>query len=81
VTESGINNEPEAHVGASPAVSDEASRTRVDLLWIAAPVGTYAGLLTLVGSEKAPDAAAPDAKAWQLPLSRYLGVRIYESQS
>ena len=41
---------------------------------------THAGLLTLVGSDGDELAMRPDPSVWPLPLSRPLGVRIYESR-
>jgi len=79
VTESGISNAAaEPSEPKAPEVSDGTSSKRVGLLWIGLPVGTYAGLLTLLGTD---DGAARRAepREW-LPLSRSLGVRIYESQ-
>jgi hypothetical protein len=79
VTESGINNavdeqlEPAAVSAAPGGVA-----TRVGLMWIGAPVGTYGGLMVLLGSHS-DDIGRPDPREWPLPLSRYLHVRIYES--
>jgi len=79
VTESGINLEDEAFAVSQQAPSaDGPTSTPVGLVWIGAPVGTYAGLLVLVGSYDDPDGAR-QADGWPLPLSRELGVRIYES--
>ena len=84
VTESGINNaEPEPEPSRPPepvpeAVPQTSSSTRVGLLWIGRPVGTYAGLLTLLGSDES-DTRRSEPRDW-LPLSRSMGVRIYESQ-
>lgn len=78
VTESGINDErvapPVAWVGEST------SGEPVTLLWIGIPEGTHAGLLVLVGrnDDKPPDGDRGRA-SWPLPLSRELGVRVYES--
>lgn len=81
VTESGINNAPSEPLPAvPPAVGRNGTETRLGLLWIGLPVGTYAGLLTLLGSDGDPDVARPEPRDWPLPLSRSLGVRIYESQ-
>jgi len=51
--------------------------TPADLLWIGKPLGTHAGLLILLGSDKEP-IPRPAARTWPLPLSKFLGVRIYE---
>ncbi len=81
VTESGINSAPsEPPPAVPPAVTRHGTATRLGLLWIGQPVGTYAGLLTLVGSDEDRGAARPPPRDWPLPLSRSLGVRIYESQ-
>jgi len=75
VTESGINGaEPEP--AADPQEPGETS-TPADLLWIGKPLGTHAGLLILLGSDKEP-ITRPAARTWPLPLSKFLGVRIYE---
>ena len=80
VTESGIND-PDP-VATTPAeLRQDATATDVGLLWIGQPVGTYAGLLVLVGSRGGDDPARPDARDWPLPLSRGLGVRIYEGRA
>jgi|SRR5688572_13741570 len=79
VTESGIRNgEPEPPEPSLRGTADGNAVRRVELLWIGVPVGTYAGLLTLLGTD---DGAVrrSEPRAW-LPLSRSLGVRIYESQ-
>jgi hypothetical protein len=79
VTESGINErEPLAR---TPADHQHAGSTDVGLLWIGQPVGTDAGLLVLLGSRSDEDSARPDARDWPLPLSRSLGVRIYEGRA
>jgi hypothetical protein len=77
VTESGITSQPEAPASL-PRAGPANTAKRVGLLWIGSPVDTYAGLLTLLGTD---DGAARRAepREW-LPLSRSLGVRIYESQ-
>lgn len=80
VTESGINKaEADRQADTPRGPSAERTTTPLDLLWIGRPVGTYAGLLALVGSEE-DGTARPDPRSWPLPMSRYLGVRIYESQ-
>jgi hypothetical protein len=77
VTESGIN-------GGVPPVTLRASAREpttsraVGLIWIGAPVGTHAGLLVLLGSYDSPRAIGRDPSGWPLPLSRDLGVRVYE---
>jgi hypothetical protein len=83
VTESGINNaEPDPDPGgASPGgLSPDGHSTRLGLLWIGLPLGTYSGMLTLLGSDDDRATVRPDPRAWPLPLSRPLGVRIYESR-
>ena len=81
VTESGINNPESERPAETPRrLSSERTSTRLDLLWIGKPVGTYAGLLALVGSEEDGNSAKPDPRSWPLSMSRDLGVRIYESQ-
>ena len=78
VTESGIN----AGGGAAPVILSQGAGTTnraVGLVWIGAPVGTYAGLLVLLGSYDDPGAVGQDSSGWPLPLSRDLGVRIYEN--
>jgi hypothetical protein len=81
VTESGINDG-----GTSPVTLGEGSvaggttNRAVGLVWIGAPVGTHAGLLVLLGSYgDDPRAVGADSPGWPLPLSRDLGVRIYEN--
>lgn len=79
VTESGINNaEAEPYEPVLREVADGSTSNRVGLLWIGLPIGTYAGLLALLGSDDR-DARRSEPREW-LPLSRSLGVRIYESQ-
>ena len=77
VTESGINagGRPRSPLGESP--EEQASRA-VGLVWIGAPVDTHAGLLVLLGSYD-DNSRAGDPSGWPLPLSRDLGVRIYEN--
>jgi hypothetical protein len=76
VTESGITN-AEPPEPPPRNVADGNTSKRVGLLWIGLPVGTYAGLLTLLGTDDGVRRSEP--REW-LPLSRLLGVRIYESQ-
>lgn len=81
VTESGINNaESQPLPVAAPAKPRDGTATRLGLLWIGLPVGTYAGLLALVGSDDDRVTIRSEARDWPLPLSRELGVRIYESR-
>lgn len=78
ITGSGIND------AGDPAVLDDAheagAREAHGLLWIGAPIGSHAGLVMLLGSYGHPDLGTPVARDWPLPLSRYLGVRIYDSR-
>ena len=77
VTESGIN-EAETDPVAVPEELPVTS-TPAGLLWIGKPLGTHAGLLVLLGNDENPASAAkPAARNWPLPLSKFLGVRIYE---
>lgn len=79
VTESGINDTDSGSPSARPAdTTREGTSSALGLLWIGSPVGTYAGLLVLLGNrdERAP----PNGIDWPLPLSRQLGVRIYDSR-
>jgi hypothetical protein len=80
VTESGINTQsaPSLTFGKPTPVDGTASRP-VGLIWIGAPVGTHAGLFVLLGSYDDPRAVRPDPAGWPFPLSRQLGVRIYEN--
>jgi hypothetical protein len=78
VTESGIND---AATQAAAVPSElVATSTPAGLLWIGKPIGTHAGLLVLLGSDEEPSAARPGARQWPLPLSKFLGVRIYEGR-
>ena len=81
VTESGIN-EVGLPAMAQPAESagDKTTGRPVGLVWIGAPIGTHAGLLVLIGSYDAEPTAKNDSFGWPLPMSRELGVRIYQSQ-
>lgn len=89
VTESGINDggkSPVTLANALPvtlgnALVDGTTSHAVGLVWIGAPVGTHAGLLVLLGGYDDPLAAGgADPSGWPLPLSRDLGVRIYENR-
>lgn len=77
VTESGINDEPVAAPSAS--VGEPAAAEPVSLLVVGVPEDTHAGLLVLVGRDDAESAGERrDGSRWPLPLSRDLGVRVYE---
>jgi hypothetical protein len=79
VTESGINDPDEAAtIGGGFRL--DTTFTDIGLLWIGQPVGTHAGLLVLLGSHGDPSAAMREHR-WPLPLSRRLGVRVYESRA
>jgi hypothetical protein len=79
VTESGIN------AGGSPVTLSDGSgankdtRRPIGLVWIGAPVGAHTGLLVLLGVYGDPPPVESDSPGWPLPLSRDLGVRIYEN--
>lgn len=78
VTESGINDEQVAPPGTW--VGEPTAGESIALLLIGVPEGTHAGLLVLVGRDDAePVAGGRDPTSWPLPLSRDLGVRVYES--
>ena len=84
VTESGINNNnasADAFAGRRRDAVDVGAATPLGLLWIGMPLGTYAGLMVLVGDHDDPAGAMFAPRDWPLPFSRALGVRIYESQS
>lgn len=81
VTESGINNAASDAYATTGGASGAGSATPLGLLWIGSPVGTYGGLMVLVGDHDDPAGAMFAPHDWPLPLSRALGVRIYESQS
>jgi hypothetical protein len=75
VTESGINDATADHVTST----DErpAMTAHLGLLWIGQPRETHAGLLVLLGDDE-PPRADRSRRDWPLPLSGFLGVRIYE---
>jgi hypothetical protein len=78
VTESGINDN--APVAENPrGLREDATSTDVGLLWIGQPIGTYAGLMVLLGGHEDPSGVGAAASDWPLALSRYLGVRMYEA--
>lgn len=80
VTESGINAGGVPPVTLLPeSARDGAASRAVGLVWIGAPVGTHAGLLVLLGTYDDPPAGGRDPSGWPRPLSRDLGVRVYES--
>jgi hypothetical protein len=79
VTESGINDEQVAPPGAW--VGEPTTGEPIALLLIGVPEATHAGLLVLVGRDNAGSVASRrDGAGWPLPLSRKLGVRVYESK-
>ena len=81
VTESGINagGAPSPVTLGQESPGDGSTNHAVGLVWVGAPVGTHAGLLVLLGSYDDPSAVRSDSSGWPLPLSRDLGVRIYEN--
>jgi hypothetical protein len=79
VTESGINSGDAPVPPGDERPQRDATRA-IGLLWIGAPVGTDAGLLVLLGGYDEPRAAGDNPPSWPLPLSRDLGVRIYENR-
>jgi hypothetical protein len=80
VTESGINATGSDVQAATPRnLSHVSTRSPIRLLWIGSPLGTHAGLLILLGDADDANDTRPDPRAWPLPLTRYLGVRIYAS--
>jgi hypothetical protein len=82
VTESGVNDGGSASLAPrQPRRSHDAASTPLSLLWTGVPLGTYAGLMLLLGSEADGRSAESDPADWPLPLSGSLGVRIYESRN
>ena len=80
VTESGINDQPDEPAVAQLAMTGDAPMTQVGLMWVGAPLQSYAGLMVLLGSYDDQNADRPDARdEWPLALSRQLQVRIYET--
>lgn len=84
VTESGDNGSAPSDVAASvpperPPSGADPGASATELLWIGTPMASDAGLLLVTGHRDATayDDAEPDG--WPLPLSRSLGVRVYES--
>jgi hypothetical protein len=80
VTESGINDGVAPKMLRDDPDENDGAARPIGLVWIGAPLGTDAGLLVLLGSYDAPRAAGDDRPGWPLPLSRDLGVRIYENR-
>lgn len=81
VTESGINNaKPEPPPAVPPGSGEGGSPIPLGLLWTGVPLGTYSGLLVLLGTDESRHAGGRDSVGWPRPLSRDLGVRIYESR-
>jgi hypothetical protein len=78
VTESGINNGEVQALTTPPGSEDRSTRVPIGLVWIGAPTGTYAGLLVLLGSYGESESKR-EPSGWPLPLSRELGVRIYDN--
>ena len=79
VTESGMNAVSGAAPPSDHSRENEGTSRPIGLVWIGAPVGTHAGLLVLLGGYDEPHLGPSDPSGWPLPLSRDLGVRIYES--
>lgn len=81
VTESGINAEGTARVALDKdSVEGDATSRAIGLLWIGTPIGTYAGLLVLLGGyDDDPRVVGADPFGWPLRLSNDLGVRIYDN--
>lgn len=79
VTESGINNGSISPVTRGDVSVGETTKQAVGMVWVGAPVGSYAGLLVLLGGYDAPGTIRREPSGWPLPLSRDLGVRIYEN--
>lgn len=80
VTESGINTGLAPPTHRDHSAENVPSSLAVGLVLIGAPVGTHAGLLVLLGGYEEPRAGRGDPSGWPLPLSRDLGVRIYENR-
>lgn len=79
VTGSGVDDDDEAALADGPRSTGGAGWTRLGLLWIGIPRDSRAGLLVLLGTYDDGQMTRPDPRKWPLPLSRTLGVRIYES--
>ena len=59
--------------------SEDAPATPVGLMWVGTPIGSYAGLMVLLGSYDDEQGDQADQPEWPLALSRQLHVRIYET--
>ena len=79
VTESGINDQTDQPMLAPEVTGPAAPTNHVGLMWVGAPLESYAGLMVLLGSDEEQNADRPDAREWPLALSRQLQVRIYET--
>jgi hypothetical protein len=80
VTESGSNAGSTAPVTLRQgSVASGTTRQAVGMIWIGVPVGSNAGLLVLLGGYDGPGLIGRDPPGWSLPMSRDLGVRIYEN--
>jgi hypothetical protein len=78
VTESGINDTHADSPAPRPTLASD-SPSQAGLLWIGSPIGTHAGLVILLGGRD--DQPRADAQDWPLPMSRALGVRIYDNRA
>jgi hypothetical protein len=83
VTESGINDAADQPAIAmrTTTVPDDAPTTHVGLMWVGVPIGSYAGLMVLLGSYDDQPGERPDPREWPLALSRQFHIRIYETLS
>jgi hypothetical protein len=83
VTESGINpgGTPPVTLGTGSTGDETTTSRAVGLVWIGAPIGTHAGMLVLLGGYDDPLSHGAEPSGWPLPLSRDLGVRIYENRA
>ena len=81
VTESGINAGGAPMMLREDSAENKATSRAIGLVWIGAPLGTHAGLLVLLGSYDEPQPGGGEPSGWPLPLSRDLGVRIYENSA
>jgi hypothetical protein len=79
VTESGINTGRPSPVTLRRGRGSDGPLRAVGLVWIGTPLATHAGLLLLLGTYEDPRTGGREPTGWPLPLSRDLGVRIYES--